>query len=57
MKEVVKAKVSKLLDASIIYLILDSKWVSPLQVVPKRSGVTAIKNEDREMVLTRTTTS
>ena len=29
MKEVVKSEVLKLLDAGIIYLIADSKWVSP----------------------------
>jgi hypothetical protein len=35
MQEVVKAKVIKLLDAGIIYPIFDSKWVSPIHVVPK----------------------
>ena len=45
MKEVVRGQVLKLLDAGIIYPISDSKWVSPTQVVPKRSGVTVIKNE------------
>jgi hypothetical protein len=35
MQEVVKAKVIKLLDARIIYPIFDSKWVSPIHVVPK----------------------
>ena len=29
-KEVVKKEVLKLLDAGIIYLIADSKWVSPV---------------------------
>jgi hypothetical protein len=40
MREVVKTEVLKLLDAGIIYPISDSKWVSPAQVVPKKSGVT-----------------
>ncbi|KAL6315159.1 hypothetical protein AAG906_037391 [Vitis piasezkii] len=36
MQEVVKKEVVKLLDASIIYPILDCTWVSPVQVVPKK---------------------
>ena len=35
----------KLLDADIIYPISDSKWVSPFQVVPKKGGMTVIKND------------
>ena len=50
MKEVVRGEVIKLLDAGIIYPISDSKWVSPTQVVPKKSGVTVIKNEKEELV-------
>jgi transketolase N-terminal domain/subunit len=46
MKEVVKKEVLKLLDVGIIYPILDSQWVSPVQVVPKKSGITVVKNED-----------
>ncbi|XP_019420703.1 PREDICTED: uncharacterized protein LOC109330888 [Lupinus angustifolius] len=36
MKEVVKKEVMKLLDAEMIYPIYDGKWVSPVQVVPKK---------------------
>jgi hypothetical protein len=36
MKVAVMKEVVKLLDAGIIYPILDSKWVSPTQVVPKK---------------------
>ena len=43
----------KLLDADIIYPISDSKWVSPTQVVPKKSGVTVIANENNELIPTR----
>ncbi|XP_015940027.1 uncharacterized protein LOC107465563 [Arachis duranensis] len=43
--EVVKKEVTRLLEADIIYPISDSEWVSPVQVVPKKSGVTTIKNE------------
>ncbi|CAL2239399.1 unnamed protein product [Prunus armeniaca] len=39
MKEVVRAEVLKLLDVGIIYSISDSKWVSAVQVVPKRIGI------------------
>ncbi|KAL4296425.1 hypothetical protein GQ457_12G013270 [Hibiscus cannabinus] len=54
MKEVVKNEVIKLLDNGIIYPISDSKWVSPTQVVPKKSGVTVVKNENNELIPTRT---
>jgi hypothetical protein len=53
MQEVVRAEVIKLLDARIIYLISDSKWVSPIHVVPKRAGLTVVKNQDNELVPTR----
>lgn len=43
MQEVVRAEVLKLLDAGIIYPIADSTWVSPIQVVPKKSGVIVSK--------------
>jgi hypothetical protein len=56
MKEVVKAKVLKLLDVGIIYPILDSKWVSPVQVVPKKSRITVVKNEENDLVPIRVTT-
>jgi hypothetical protein len=42
MQEVVRGEVIKLLDAGIIYPISDSKWVSPIHVVPKRAGVTVV---------------
>ena len=57
MQEVVRAEVLKLLQAGIIYPILDSTWVSPTQVVPKKLGVTTVHNEKREEMPTRLTTS
>ena len=45
LQEVVHVEVLKLLQAGIIYPISDSTWVSPTQVVPKKSGVTTVKNE------------
>ena len=46
-----------MLQAGIIYPISDSTWVSPTQVVPKKSGVTTVKNEKGEELSTRLTTS
>ncbi|CAN6679646.1 unnamed protein product [Malus baccata var. baccata] len=37
--------------------ISDSYWVSPIQVVPKKSGVTVVKNAENELVPTRIRTS
>ena len=54
--EVVRIEVLKLLQAGIIYPIYDSTWVSPTQVVPKKSGVTTVKNEKCEELSTRLTT-
>ena len=56
MKEVVKKVVLKLLDVGVIYPIADSKWVSPTQVVPKKSKVTVVANEQNELIPTRVTT-
>jgi hypothetical protein len=53
MQEVVRAEVIKLLDVGIIYPIFDSKWVSPIHVVPKRAGLTVVKNQDNELVPSR----
>jgi RNase H-like domain found in reverse transcriptase len=53
LREVVKKEVIKLLDAGIIYPISDSKWVSPVQVVPKKGGVTVVKNENNELLPTK----
>ncbi|KAK0577054.1 hypothetical protein LWI29_027266 [Acer saccharum] len=50
MKEVVKKEVLKLLQVGIIYPISDSKWVSPIHVVPKKSGITVVRNEQNELV-------
>ncbi|GJV62026.1 hypothetical protein Tco_0295224 [Tanacetum coccineum] len=56
MQEVVKKEIVKLLDTSIIYLITDSPWVSPIHCVPKKEGITVITNENDELVQTRTVT-
>ncbi|KAL5544755.1 hypothetical protein UlMin_008539 [Ulmus minor] len=56
MQEVVKKEVVKLMDAGIIYPISDSSWVSPVQVVPKKGGMTVVKNDKNELIPTRTVT-
>ena len=56
MKEVVRKEVLKLLNAGFIYAILDSPWVSPVHVVPKKGGFTVIRNEKNELIPTRTVT-
>ncbi|PON54606.1 hypothetical protein PanWU01x14_193470, partial [Parasponia andersonii] len=55
-KEVVKKEVLKLLDAGIIYPISHSKWVSPTQVVSKKSRVTLVENENGVPIPTRVVT-
>ena len=56
MKEVVRKEVLKWLNASFIYVISDSSWVSPVHVVPKKGGFTVIRNEKNELIPTRTVT-
>ncbi|XP_075483776.1 uncharacterized protein LOC142523927 [Primulina tabacum] len=56
MKEVVRAEVLKLLNAGVIYAISDSSWVSPVQVVPKKGGITVVRNENNELISTRPVT-
>ncbi|KAJ9541590.1 LOW QUALITY PROTEIN: hypothetical protein OSB04_028096 [Centaurea solstitialis] len=56
MQEVVKKEVIKLFDTRIIYPISDSPWVSPIQVVPKKGGLTVVTNDSNELVPTRTVT-
>ncbi|KAK8705536.1 hypothetical protein V6N13_049136 [Hibiscus sabdariffa] len=56
MKKVVMKDIIKWLDAGIIYPISDSSWVSPVQRVPKKGGMTVITNEVNEFLQTRTIT-
>ncbi|RVW70613.1 Retrovirus-related Pol polyprotein from transposon 17.6 [Vitis vinifera] len=55
LQEVVQTEVLKLLQAGFIYPISDSPWVSPTQVVPKKSGITVVQNEKGEEIATRLT--
>ncbi|KAK8572803.1 hypothetical protein V6N13_048370 [Hibiscus sabdariffa] len=56
MKDVVRKEILKWLDAGIIYPISDSEWVSPVQCVPKKGGITVISNENNELIPSRTVT-
>ncbi|KAK8686452.1 hypothetical protein V6N13_125477 [Hibiscus sabdariffa] len=56
MKDVVRKEILKWLDAGIIYPISDSEWVSPVQCVPKKGGITMISNENNELIPSRTAT-
>ncbi|XP_021730704.1 uncharacterized protein LOC110697629 [Chenopodium quinoa] len=56
MQEVVRKEVSKLLEAGIIYPIAHSDWVSPVQVVPKKGGMTVMVNDKQQLVPTRLVT-
>ena len=56
MNEMVQKEVLKLWKAGVIYPISDSPWVSPVQVVPKKRGVTVVPNEKNELIPTRIVT-
>ncbi|XP_024014048.1 uncharacterized protein LOC112088123 [Eutrema salsugineum] len=55
-KEVVKKEIMKMLEVGNIYPISDSDWVSPVHVVPKKGGVTVVKNDKDELIPMRTVT-
>jgi hypothetical protein len=50
MREVVKKEVLKLLKAGVIYPVSDGEWVSSVQVVSKKGGMTVILNEKNELI-------
>jgi hypothetical protein len=54
MREVLKKEIIKLLDARIIYPVPHSKWVSPVHCLPKKGGLTMVKNEKDELIPQRT---
>ena len=50
MREVVKKEVLKLPNAGIIYPVMQSEWVSPVQVVPKNGGMMIVENIKNELI-------
>jgi hypothetical protein len=50
MREVIKKEVLKLLKMRVIYHVSDSEWVSPVQVVTKKGGMSVICNEKNELI-------
>ncbi|CAM8896431.1 unnamed protein product [Rhodiola kirilowii] len=53
MMEIVQKEIQKLLDADVIYPISDSQWVSPVHIVPKKTGITIEEDAEGKMVTTR----
>ena len=51
-----RKEILKWMDAGIIYPISDSPWVSPVHCVPKEGGMTVVKNENNELIPSRTLT-
>lgn len=51
MSDVIKRQVLKLQEAWIIYPISNSKWVSPIHVVPKKGDVIVVKNDKGEALV------
>ena len=56
MRDVVKKEAIKLLNAEIIYPVPHSEWVSPVHCVPKKGGLTVVKNETEQLIPQRTIT-
>jgi hypothetical protein len=50
MRKVVKKEVLKLLYAGFIYPVRRREWVSSVQVVSKKGGMTVVKNEKNELI-------
>ena len=50
MKEVVRMKILKLMEAGIIYPITDSRWVSHVHCVPKKGGIIVVPNDKNELI-------
>ena len=55
-KEVVKKEIIKWFNAGVIYPIVDSSLVCPVQCVPKKGGMTVIPNEKNELISMRLVT-
>ena len=56
MLEVLRGEIIKWWNGGVIYSILDSPWISPVHMVPKKLGITITINEKGEEVPMRMTT-
>jgi hypothetical protein len=56
MREVVKKDVLRPLKVGVIYPVSDSEWVSQVQVVPNKGGMTVICNGKNQLIPQRTIT-
>ena len=54
LQKVVRKEVLELLKAGTIYHISDSARVSSVQVVSKKGGITMVKNDNNELIPTKT---
>jgi hypothetical protein len=57
MRVVVTKDVLKLLKAGVIYPVFDSEWVSPVQLMSKKGGMTVVRNDKNELIPQWTVTS
>ena len=46
----VRTEILKLLEAGIIYPIVDSGWASPVHRVPKKGGITVVPNDKDKLI-------
>ena len=56
MKEVVRTEILKLLEAGIMYPIADNRWVSHVHCVPKKGGITVVRNDKNKLIPQRIVT-
>ena len=56
MLEVLRTEIMKWWNGGVIYSILDSPWITPVHMVPKKSGIIVTINEKGEEVPMRMTT-
>ncbi|GJU27659.1 putative nucleotidyltransferase, ribonuclease H [Tanacetum coccineum] len=55
-QDMMKKEIVKQLDSGLIYPILDSSWVSPIHMVPKKGGMAIVLNDNNELIPSRTVT-
>lgn len=49
-KEIVSAKVLKLLDVGIIYPISDSLWINLVQIMSTKRGIIVVWNDNNDLI-------